>query len=431
MMIHAGHDRIRFGIHNIYYGWWIALVLAILTTYGNGIYYYGFSTFVKPIVKEMAWSMTVVSGAFSIYRLEAGIAAPIVGYLLDRIGPQKLVFAGGLVMGAGFIYLSYIHAAFHFYVAIVTISCGWSACAGAAVCNPLLGKWFVKKRGHVIGTYNAAIGLAGLLVPGVAYLIVQYGWRSSLLIMGPLTWLIVLPLSFLLRQSPEQYGLLPDGKQAPPVVCDGQRTAKAAEAVEVDFSLRESMATFAFWILTACFFTHQITQATVFVHLIPYLIDLGIDPTSAASVVSFIVVSSSVGRYGFGWLGDRFNKKWLLVVLFLIQPIAIFSLLRVRLLMDIIPFVILYSISYGGTMVVKATVTGDYYGRHNYGKIFGMIQGFSTFGGIAGPIIAGLMYDINGTYQMAFISFAVMMAVTALLIAFLKRPVLARQWTDN
>ncbi len=279
----------------IFYGWWIVLVASILSTYGSGVFYYGFSTFVKPIVKDLAWSMTVVSGAFSIYRLEAGIAAPIVGYLLDRIGPQKLAFAGGLAMGGGFIYLSYVNTVIPFYAAIIIISFGWSSFSGGAVGNPLVGKWFVKKRGRAIGIYNAATALAGFLVPGVAYLIVHYGWRSTLLIMGPLTWLIVLPLSLFLKHSPEQCGLLPDGESSAPVVNDAHRTGKAAEVAEVDFSLRKSMATSAFWILTACFSMAQITQSTVFVHLIPYLIDLGINPTSAASVVSFLAVAS-MGR---------------------------------------------------------------------------------------------------------------------------------------
>ena len=121
-----------------------------------------------------------------------------------------------------------------------------------------------------------------------------------------------------------------------------------------------------------------------------------------------------VGRYGFGWLSDRFNKKWLLIILFIIQPIGIFSLIRVRFFMDVIPFVILYSIAYGGTAVVKAIIIGDYYGRKNYGTIYGVIQGLSTFGGIAGPLIAGLAYDINGNYHLAFISFAIIMVFTAL-----------------
>ncbi len=406
----------------VFYGWWIVLVVSILSTYGSGVFYYGFSTLVKPVVKELAWSMTVVSGAFSIYRLEAGIGAPIVGYLLDRIGPQKLVFSGGLAMGVGFIYLSYVNTVLDFYAAIIIISFGWSACSGVAVGNPLIGKWFVKKRGSAIGIYGGARGLAGLLVPLVAYLVAHYGWRSTLLITGPLTWLIVLPLSFTLKPSPEQSGLLPDGEPSDPVVNDAHRIGKTAEVLEVDFSLRKSMATSAFWILTVCLFTHQLTHAAVFVHLIPYLIDLGIDPRSAASAVSFLALASTVSRYGCGWLSDRFNKKWLLIILFIIQPIAIFSLMRVRLFMDIIPFVLLYSIAYGGTTVVKAIIIGDYYGRKNYGTIFGVIQGLSTFGGIAGPLIVGLAYDINGSYHLAFLSPAIMMVFTALLISFLKVP---------
>ena len=411
----------------VFYGWWIVLVMSILSTYGSGVFYYGFSTFVKPVVKDLAWSMTVVSGAFSIYRLEAGIAAPIVGYLLDRIGPQKLVFAGGLVMGGGFISLSYVNTVLPFYAAIIFISFGWSACAGAAVGNPLVGKWFVKKRGSAIGIYAAARGLAGLLVPLVAYLIVQYGWRSALLILGSLTWLIVLPLSFFLKHSPERHGLLPDGESSGPDSYDTHRTVKAEKTAEdVDFSLGKALATSAFWILTICLFTHQMTQAAVFVHLIPYLIDMGTDPASAASVVTLVALVSMVGRYGAGWLSDRFNKKWLLIILFIMQPIGIFSLIRMRTFMELIPFVLLYSIAYGGTVVVKTTIIGDYYGRKNFGTIFGANQGLSTFGGIVGPLLAGLAYDMTGSYQLAFTSFAVMMAFTALLISFLKRPILVK-----
>jgi MFS family permease len=407
----------------VFYGWWIVLVVSILSTYGSGVFYYGFSTFVKPVVNELAWSMTVVSGAFSIYRLEAGIAAPIVGYLLDRIGPQKLVFTGGLVMGCGFIYLSYVHTVLPFYTAIIFISFGWSACAGASVGNPLVGKWFVEKRGSAIGIYGVARGLAGLLVPVVAYLIAQYGWRSALVILGLMTWMIVLPLSFFLKNSPEQCGLLPDGKLSGQDFNDDYPTVKAVKPLkELDYSLRQAMATSAFWILTVCLLTHQMTQAAIFVHLIPYVIDMGVDPTSAASVVSIVALTSIIGRYGSGWLSDRFNKKWLLIILFIIQPIGIFSLIRVRHFIDVIPFVLLYSTAYGGTAVVKAIIIGDYFGRKSYGTIYGASQGISTFGSIAGPLFAGLVYDINGNYHLAFTSFAIIMAFTALLISFLKVP---------
>lgn len=411
----------------IFYGWWIVLTVSILSTYGSGVFYYGFSTFVKPVVNELAWSMTVISGAFSMYRLEAGIAAPIMGYFLDRMGPRKLVFAGGLVMGAGFITLSFVHTILPFYAAIICISFGWSACAGASVGNPLVGKWFIEKRGSAIGLYGVARGLAGLLVPVVAYLIAQFGWRSALVILGFLTWLIVLPLSLFLKSSPEACGLLPDGRSPGDEKTGGYRRARAMKPVrERDYSLRQAMGTSAFWILTACLLTHQMTQSAIFVHLIPYIIDMGVDPTSAASVVSVVALTSIAGRYGSGWLSDRLNKKWLLIVLFIIQPIGILSLMRVNHLTDVIPFVLLYSTAYGGTAVVKAIIIGDFYGRRNYGTIYGVSQGISASGSIAGPLIAGLAYDINGNYHMAFAGFAVIMAFTALLVSFLKIPSLDR-----
>jgi sugar phosphate permease len=311
-----------------------------------------------------------------------------------------------------------------FYAAVFVISFGWSAFAGIAVGNPLVGKWFVRKRGKAIGIYAAARGLAGLLVPVVAYLIVLYGWRSALLIIGPFTWLLVLPLSFALKHSPEQYGLLPDGASYEPSAQNPLNPVKVTEIKEVDFPLRKAMKTPALWILTICLFTHQMTQAAIFVHIIPYLIDVGIEPTTAASVVTFLALASMVSRYGSGWLSDLFNKKWLLVILFLIQPIGILSLVRVSRLIDIIPFVLIYSTAYGGTAVVKAIITGEYFGRKNYGTIFGVIQGLSTFGSIAGPLVAGWVYDINGSYYMAFMSFALMMGLTAFLVLFLRPPIL-------
>ena len=412
----------------VFYGWWILLLCSFLSVYASGIFYYGFSTFVKPVVRELGWSMAMISGAFSLYRLEAGIAAPIVGFLLDRIGPRKLVFAGGLVMGGGFIFLSQVSTVLPFYAAVITISFGWSGFAGTAVGNPLIGKWFLKKRGTAFGIYAAARGLSGLLVPVVAYLIVLYGWRTTLIILGLLTWIVVLPSSFALKHSPEKCGLLPDGGPAEHDVHHPARgNTKTAAVKEVDFPLRKALLTPAFWIITICLFSHQITQSAIFVHLIPYLIDVGIDSKSAASVITFVTLTSMVGRYGFGWLSDRFNKKWLLFTLYMLQPIGIISLIRVSHVVDIIPFVLVYSIAYGGNTVVKAVIIGDYYGRENYGSIYGIIYGISTFGSFIGPLIAGLVYDIKGSYYVAFTSFAVMMGLTALLVLLLKRPVLVRK----
>lgn len=124
-------------------------------------------------------------------------------------------------------------------------------------------------------------------------------------------------------------------------------------------------------------------------------------------------------NYGFGWLSDRLNPKWLLFTLYILQPIGILSLLRTSHILDIIPFVLVYSTAYGGIEVVKAVVTGDFYGRKNYGSIYGILQGVSTWGGILGPLIAGLVYDTKGSYYWAFAAFALMMGITAFLVLLL------------
>jgi MFS family permease len=406
----------------VFYGWWIVITCSCLSIYGSGIFYYGFGTFVKPVIAELGWSMAMISGAFSFYRLEAGIAAPIVGFLLDRFGPRRLVLIGGIVMGSGFIFLSQVSTVLPFYSAVVIISMGWSACVGSSVGTPLVGKWFVKKRGRALGIYGAVRGLAGLLVPAVAYLIVQYGWRSALIILGILSWFVILPLSFALRDSPETCGLLPDGEPSRCDIQQGDSRAERSEAIEADFPLRKAMRSRTFWIITLCLFSHQATQSAVFVHIVPYLVDVGIEPTLAASVVTFMSLVSVFGRYGSGWLGDLFNKKWLLFVLYLLQPIGLFSLLQVHNFMEIIPFVLVYSTAYGGNSVVKAAIVGDYFGRKNFGTIYGAIQGLSIAGSILGPLMAGLVYDINGSYTLAFTALGVMMIFPALLVLLLKAP---------
>ena len=163
-------------------------------------------------------------------------------------------------------------------------------------------------------------------------------------------------------------------------------------------------------------------MSALFVHLIPYLITVGFEARLAALVVTFVTLTSIFGRLGFGWLGDIFSRKWLLIIVFLLQPAGIFALAQVRQLVHIIPFLLTYAPSYGGAVALRPAIIGEYYGRKNFGTIYGVIQGISTFGGIAGPVIMGLVYDIKGSYYLAFVFLALANLFSALLLLFLRRP---------
>jgi len=414
----------------IFYGWWILIGSSFLTFYGAGTFFYGFTVFVHPMVRDLGWSMTLVSGAFSLYRLESGVAAPLAGYLLDRMGPRILVAAGALIWGAGLVYLSRVTTIFHFYAAFFVISFGWTFASGAAVPTAMIAKWFIRKRGRALGIYTSVSGLSGLFAPVLAYLIEIYGWQHTLLLTGFITWLSIIPLAVTLRHKPEDHGLLPDGiavRSSPP-----SPEADAASAnFESDFSVKKAILTPAFWFLVLISITFQMTMSPLFVHLVPHLVTSGISTRVASLAVTFITLCSVLGRAGFGWLSDMFNKKWLLLCTFLLQAIGLFAFSQVRSVVHLIPFLLAYAPSYGGSIAVRPAIVGEYFGRKNFGTIYGVLLGSGVFGGISGPIIAGYVYDVYGNFRPAFMMFALFSLISALLLFFMKRPRLASETIEH
>lgn len=405
----------------IFYGWWIVIACSLLTFYGAGTFFYGFTVFVHPMAKELGWSMALISGAFSLYRLESGIGAPLAGFLLDRVGPKIVVMAGGLIWGTGFIYLSHAKTVVHFYVAFFVISFGFTFASGTAVPSALIAKWFMRRRGRALGIFTAVSGLSGLLVPILSYLINTYGWQLTLLMMGFFTFLVTTPLSMTLRHKPEDHGLLPNGTPSS-IIPKAPFAADTFGDTEVDFGVGKALLTPAFWLLSLATTIFSMTMSALFVHIVPHLISAGIEARAASLAVVFITLCSVLGRAGFGWLSDTLNKKWLLISAFLLQGIGLFIFSQVHQILHLIPFVLTYAPSYGGGIVLRAAITGEYYGRKNFGTIYGTLVGMGTFGGIAGPVIAGLAYDSCGNFRLVFAIFALVSLFSALLLLPLKRP---------
>lgn len=405
----------------IYYGWWIVAACSFLTFYGAGTFFYGFTVFVHPMIEDLGWGMALISGAFSLYRLESGVAAPLAGFLIDRMGPRYLVMAGGLIWGSGFIYLSHITSVFHFYLSFFVISFGWTFASGTTVPSAMIAKWFIRKRGRAIGIFVAASGLSGMLVPVLSYMITHYGWQRTLLMIGILTWLVVTPISITLRSKPEDYGLYPDGKppeQTPEVL----KNNGATEYGEVNFSIKKALCTPAFLLLSLTFWSFQVTMSSVFVHLVPHLITAGIGEKAASMAVMFTTLCSVLGRAGYGWLSDSLNKKKLFISTFVLQAIGLFAFSRVSKIIHLIPFLVAYAPGYGGSVALRAPIVGEYYGRKNFGTLYGVLIGIAMFGGIIGPIVAGFAYDYFGNFRGVFTFFSLINFFSALVLFFLKRP---------
>ncbi len=404
----------------MFYGWWVLLTLSSLIFLNSGAYYYAFSAFFNPIKTSLALSATAVSAAFAMRSLEGGLMAPVSGFLVDRMGPRKMVIIGAFTSGLGMVWLSRAHSLLSFYVPFLVIALGTSFCAGM-VGMATTANWFVRKRSLALGLYSTGAGLGGFLVPVVVWLISAYDWRKALVVTGVAFWVAGTVAALVVRQRPEDMGLLPDG--------DTPREAAAYHAAEgkpeVKFGLRQALKTRSFWLLSLALMLASMAPQAIAALQIPYLESLDISTGLAGLVVSAMVVVSVLGRLGFGWMGDYKDKRYVLAATLVLQTVGVIVLSAIVAPWMLIIYLLTYSPAFGGTIPLRPAILADYYGRKAIGSVQGVMASVSTVGGIASPIFAAWVFDTMGSYRPAFYALAAITAMGIPLVLLAKRPVAA------
>jgi sugar phosphate permease len=416
-----------------FYGWRIVAVTFIINAFGIGTFFYGFSTFFNPMITEFGWSRTVMSGVFSLSRTEGGIAGPLNGWLVDHFGARKIMFLGVTITGIGFILLRTVNSPVSLYLIFGLIlsmgfNMGFTHATSAAVA-----KWFVKKRGRALSILTTGNGVGGaIFVPVIAWLITQFGWRVATLILGVANLAIPLPISLIVRSTPEEMGLRPDGETTTPedttVEPDSSLAPSTADTSpdEVNLTVREALKTRAFWVYAISMVLRACILSAIVVHQIPHLMDIGIEYEAAASVLGLMVLMSIPGRFIFGWLGDRFSKRVLLFISCVLQGIGIFIFINASTLPTLYLFVIVYGLGYGGAIPLTVALRADLFGRTNYATISGITMPLTMIGTVTAPLFAGYLYDTTQSYALAFyvfIALIVLSGVCFLLIPRTSQPV--------
>ncbi len=383
----------------VFYGWWVVLACSLISFYVAGAIFFGFTAFFEPIAEEFAWSYTQISFAVSLRGLEMGIFAPFVGFMVDRFGPRKVLFWGTIMVGIGLISLSFTQSLTMFYGSILLLAFGAGGCTSVVTMTAVV-NWFRKKAGIALGVAGSGIGAGGLMLLLIVYLIDLYQWRTTLIILGLGMWAIGIPLSMIVRNRPEHYGYLLDGEAQS---ISGQSRKIQDKGVEVGLKEALKMRTFLYLNLVEAL--RMMTLMAVFTHVMPYLSSVGMQRSSASLVAGAIPLLSIIGRFGFGWLGDFYDKKHVmsLTLGLIILGILAFSFVHVRWV--IIPFLILFPLGHGGSMVLRGSILREYFGRNSFGKMIGIIMGSASIGGIVGPTLAGWSYDTWGSYQLIWYVF--------------------------
>jgi len=394
-------------IKAIYYGWWIVLACFVVAFYVAGIIFYGFTAFIEPLVEEFGWSYAQVSFAASLRGLEMGILAPLVGFMVDRFGSRRLLAFGVIVVGCGIMMIGLTRSLPMFYGAFLLIALGAGGCT-SVVTMTAVANWFDKNVGKAMGVMASGFGASGLIVPLIVWLIGTYGWRKTSIILGLGTWIILLPLTWVIRSRPET------GSPAPEST--GPQTAGESAEFAVEIQFKHAVRDKSFVFINLCEFFRMLSLAAVVTHIMPYLGQNGISRTTAGMLAAGIPLVSIIGRFAFGWFGDRMEKRYVMAIAYCAMALGMFCFSFVHVRGSLYLFLFFFSVGFGGIAVLRGAILREYYGRFSFGKLMGIMMGFAAVGGIIGPTLAGWVFDTFGTYAYIWLIFCGTIGMAIVLI---------------
>ena len=414
--------------HSIFYGWIVtACAFSVLfLTYGVQ---YSFGVFLPAMLDELGWQRADIAGAFSLYTMVYSGCSWMSGRLTDSRGPRVVIAIGGVLLGSGIIATSYISAVWQLYVWY-----GFVAALGMSTayipCNTTVVKWFQRKRGLALGL--AASGSScGILIcpPLTSSLVTHWGWRPVYFSCGVVILIFLTVLARFMVRSPEQLGLAPDG-DAPPTSparhfqsVPGSGTPLAAPEIPLQvtgWTLQEAWTLLSFWMLAITFVIMLLTVPVPFVHIVAFARDLGLSATQGALAVSIMGLCALLGNLSLGPLSDRLGRKQGLVLSLVLQATAFLLFLSARSLGGLYLGAAAFGFFYGGMATLFPALIGDFFGRLHAGAITGFLFAGAGVLGAWGPMIAGYLRDITGSYRLAF-TCGVLTSVTTLLL-FLVTP---------
>ena len=403
----------------IFFGWWVVFVSAALIFLTGGTFFYGFSVLFNPIVNEFGWSRASVSFAFSLRSEVGGIAAPVVGFLVDRVGPRRLMVFGVVAVAVGFFLLSRVESLWGFYGSVVVIAIGMSASVGP-VGMVAVAHWFRRRRGRALAVMAMGAGSSGVMVVILAGLISAFGWRDALLIIAVVQLVVCVPLALSVRNRPEDLGLLPDGD-----VDDGpprEEVAAPGLAELEGTTVRQALRSSAFWRMALAVGLGNLGAVAIIVHQVPYFTgSVGLSQGAAAASVTAMLMVSIGGRFGFGYMSDLVDKRFVMAAAYALLALAVLLFATVYEPWQILLALPLFGLGWGGVIPTRPSLQAEVFGLRAFGAIQGLVFTVGTIGGLIGPVFAGFMYDQTESYRLSFVILAAFGFLAAPLILTLRR----------
>lgn len=419
----------------LFYGWYIVAASFVCNAFTSGAYWQGFQVFFLPILHEFGWTRAALSGAFSLRQVETGAFAPVLGFIVDRIGPKPVIMTSAFVLGLGMVMVSYTFSIWSFYLFFLIASVGASGTSHAIGWTVVIARWFRRLRGTALG-----IGVSGPILTGAILFVLtvcvsEFGWRWTLRGTGLALWFIIMPLAMLIRESPQAYGMLPDGDQprrahelggASAGVEAGKqarRIRRAALDDDLGVSASVALRSRAFWTVSLLFGAMFFGTSALQVHQVPYFESKGFTTAGAATTVGLVFFLSGVGRIGAGFLADLFEVRYVLAFMVGMQALSWVYLILYgsTALWPSVPFTVFYGVAFGAMVSVRPVLLAQLFGTRALGSLAGMLQATALASGTVGPVFMGWIFDVNESYDVAIVTFVLTTAL-GLPLAWAIRP---------
>ncbi len=382
----------------IFYGRWIVAAAFLNLFLTTGIVYYGLPVYYVSLIDALGFTRQQAnSGIFYGFVVVAPLFGLLAGALIDRVGARAVILWGIAFGGLSFLFMGMISTLRQYYLLCFTEVVGY-VLAGPIPNQVLIANWFRALRGRAMGYAYLGLGLGGATAPLlIHWLVGSFGWRRAFEVNGTMMILILFPVGiWVTRSSPQQLGVLPDGATA------------EAPAVEINpVPVGRAVRTLNFWLLLMGSTLTIWAIGTVISHFILFLRDAGHDMGWASRMLSILLIASLAGRVTVGYVADRFTRKNVMALFYLLLASAIPLLLVRHHDTSVVTFAVIFGFAMGADYMLIPLVAADCFGLAALGKLLALIIMADSVGQTFGGVMAGYIFDTRHSYNLAWALIAI------------------------
>jgi MFS family permease len=379
----------------VFYGWWVVLAAFLNLFFAVGLVFYGLPVFYTSLVDSLHFTRSQVAQGMFLGFVIVAPAFGFMGALIDRVGARRVLRVGIVMVALPLVLMAWMTRLWEYYALCIVEVVGY-VLAGPISNQVLVSNWFRVKRGRAMGYAYLGLGFGGVAAPILAaYLIRWLGWRWAFAIIGALIGVVLFPIAqWLTRSAPGEMGLIADGV-AP-------TSAVAGEAPASSVPLGAAVRTANFWLILAGSTLTIGAIGTVIQQFVLFLRDTGYTTVQASHVSSGLLFAGLVGRVAVGYLVDRYNKKNIMALFYLLLALAIPLLFLARQPAALWAFALIFGFAMGADYLLIPIVTAECFGLGALGKLLSLIIMADSLGQFFGPVLAGRIFEATHSYDLAW-----------------------------